>query len=570
MRNRVVSFVLALGFILVLAGLVNLQILEGPRFRELSKKNCIRLLTQEGSRGRILDRRNTVIIGNRLSYDVLVLPQDETDLQKTLQGLAGVLSLTPEQLDQAYRRGYLSPSIPVVVAKNVGVNKAIALSEMRLDLPDVVVQPHPVRDYPFGNLASHVVGYLNEIDRWRLTKLADYGYKTKDIVGFGGIEEKCDYYLRQEEGALSEEVDHRGRFMRVMGFKPPTNGRDVQLTLDVRLQKIAEDKLSGRKGSVILMNPGTGEILAMASSPAFSPAAFVKKSDAYLTGIFASPEAPLVNRAISGVYPAGSVFKTIVASAGLETGRITLGTTFVCNGSMYLGSNEFSCSGVHGAQDVFGAIAHSCNIFFYKAGLAAGAQAIHDYALRFGFSRPSGIDLPYESSGFVPSPLWRRISQFKNWYDGDTVNLSIGQGDLLVTPIQITRMMAVFANGGYLVTPYIVKGIHGEDISVYQTRRSRVGLKNATIDTIRQGLRLVVSDSGGTARILSALPLAISGKTGTVQVPRGAPHGWFTGYFPSEKPRFVICVFLEHGGSGVNASGVARNIIQMMVNEQLL
>lgn len=570
MRNKAVVIFIAAIFLLLVAGLLNLQLIQGRRFRELSNKNCIRLLTQAGARGRILDRRGQVIIGNRLSYDVLVLPQDEEQIEASFKKLSSVLNTSYDKLKDDFKKGYQSSSMPVNVARNIDAKKAIILEELKLDFPAIVIQPHPARDYPYNRLACHVIGYLNEIDHWRLSKLDDYGYKTKDIVGFGGIEEKYDYYLRQEEGALSVEVDHRGSFIRMLGFKPSKNGKDVQLTLDLKIQKIVEDNLADRTGSIIIMDPATGEIMAMASSPGFSPAAFVKKSGSYISRLFNSPYAPTLNRAISGVYPAGSVFKMVVASAALETGKINPDTTFVCNGSTRVGRQEFSCWNKHGPQNLLLALEHSCNVFFYKTGLLAGAQNLHDYALKLGLSRPTNIDLPYESSGFVPSPLWKRISRFKNWFDGDTANFSIGQGDLLVTPIQITRMAAVFANRGMLVRPYLVKAVDNHDISRYQRKITRAGLKKSTIDSINQGLRKAVSGTSGTGNILASLPVEVAGKTGTVQVPHGSPHAWFVGFFPYKNPKFVICVFLEHGSSGQVSCRLAKQIIEMMVKEDLI
>jgi penicillin-binding protein 2 len=213
---------------------------------------------------------------------------------------------------------------------------------------------------------------------------------------------------------------------------------------------------------------------------------------------------------------------------------------------------------------------HSCNVFFYKTGLLVGAQAMHDYAVKFGLSRPTGIDLPGESTGFVPSILWRKIYKLKKWFDGDTANFAIGQGDLLVTPLQITRMMAVFANKGFLVTPYLVKAVDGRDVSLYQRRLVSLPIKESTIENIRTGLRDVVSDPTGTASILSDLSVSIAGKTGTAQVSRGQPHGWFVGFFPFNNPKFVICVFLENSGAGFVSSMLTEKIIEAMAEEQLI
>jgi len=551
-------------------GLLNLEVIHGKVYKDLSNKNSIRLLAQSGARGKILDREGNILVDSRLSYDVMILPQELNRSDKALMSISNVLNASANDLKGAFKHGYALESMPIAIAKNIDTKKAIALEELKTDIPGLIIQPKPVRHYPYGRLACHVIGYVNEIDRWRLTKLADYGYKTRDYVGFGGVEEKYDYYLRQEEGGLSVEVDHRGRFMRMLGFKQPRNGRDLQLTLNLKIQKIADEKLAGRKGCVIVMDPYTGEIIAMASSPNFNPSAFVDKSNSSISNLFNNPDAPLINRAISASYPAGSVFKVIVATAGLETRKINLSTTFLCQGSTLIGDQEFACWNTHGQQNLIAAITHSCNVFFYKTGLLVGAQVIHDYAIKFGLSRPASFELPYETGGFIPSPLWRKINKFKNWFNGDTANLSIGQGDVLVTPLQLTRMMAVFANRGYLVTPYIVKAIDGQDISVYQRKITSLSIKPSTIDNIRQGLRDVVLNPTGTANILSEVGISVAGKTGTAQVAYGQPHAWFIGFLPFKNPKFVICVFLEHSGPGQVSCVLAKQIIESLISEGLI
>lgn len=571
MRTKFVNWITAFIFVSLGLGVFRLSVVQAKSFRRLSDKNCIRLLSQEGSRGRILDRNGEVIVGNTLSYDVMVLPSDDVQEEELLLQIARVLGSDPAKLRQTLRGSFVASSVPAVVARNIETKQAIALEELRSDLGGLMIQPHPVRDYPHGDIACHVIGYLSEIDHWRLTKLEDYGYKTKDLVGFGGIEEKYDYYLRQEEGGLSVEVDHRGRFVRVLGFRPPKNGKDIQLTLDVGVQKIAEDFLGPRRGSVVIMDPANGEVIAMANGPGFSPQAFVKRSQRYLIeDYFSDPAAPLVNRAITGLYPAASVFKLVVAAAGLETRKIRPETSFSCPGGMKIGNRWFACWDTHGQQNLQQGIIHSCDVFFYHAGLAVGPEKIHEFALRFGLARPTGIELPYESSGFLPHPLWKKISQLKNWYDGDTANFSIGQGEVLVTPLQLARMTAVFANSGVMVTPHIVRAVDGKEVAFYPRKSARVAVKDDTFQQIRKAMRDTVAWESGTASTLSGLPVSVAGKTGTAQVSRGQPHGWFAGFFPYNKPKYAICVFLEHGGSGQASCVLARDIIRAMVDAGLV
>jgi penicillin-binding protein 2 len=255
------------------------------------------------------------------------------------------------------------------------------------------------------------------------------------------------------------------------------------------------------------------------------------------------------------------------AAAGLETGKIKFSTTYYCPGSLQVGSRQFKCWSSHGDQDLIQAIANSCDVFFYKIGLGVGAQTLHDYAARFGFGKPTGIELPYESSGNVPNPFWKRMYKFQRWYDGDTANLVIGQGALLTSPMQVCRMTAVFANGGSLVTPYIIKAIDGRDVSASHRRISSVRLRRSTIDNIRKGMRQVVT--AGTANTLADARVAVAGKTGTAQTAGDETHAWFTGFFPFDRPQYCICVFLEKGGHGSDASGLVKQIIASMDDEGL-
>ncbi len=570
MRIRILYFIVILIFIFLSFNLFNLTVFHGWEFRDLSNKNCIRLIPQEGSRGKILDTNGDMIVGSSISYDVVVLPQEREALVKTFSGLSAILGISTEELWQKFRKGYSEPSMPVAIIRNISLEKAVALEERKLDLDGVVIQTDALRFYPYGSLACHAIGYLSQIDHWRLTKLSDYGYKTKDIVGMGGIEEKYDYYLREEDGGLSVEVDHQGRFSRVLGFRPPQSGKDIQLTLDLRIQRIAETAMEEKTGSVVVMNPQTGEILAIASYPNFDPAVFLRKNDKSVSSLFANPGSPFLNRAISGQYPLGSVFKPIVALAGLECGKIDSATVFHCSGSLQVGRREFKCWSTHLDQDLMQALAHSCDVFFYKVGLAVGPQMMHDYAVRLGLAHQTGVELPYEEPGFIPNPIWKKIYKFQKWYDGDTVNLAIGQGEVMVTPLQVSRMMAVFANRGKLVVPYLVKAIDGQDFSSSHRRITDLHLKTGDIEEVNKGLRDVIDDKEGTASILGNLGVTVAGKTGTAQNPRGASHGWFAGFFPYENPKYVVCVFIEHGEHGYAAAVVAKKIIQLMQQENLI
>jgi penicillin-binding protein 2 len=264
------------------------------------------------------------------------------------------------------------------------------------------------------------------------------------------------------------------------------------------------------------------------------------------------------------------VFKLIVAAAALQEKKTSVSTTYVCGGGMHVGNRFFKCWETHGSENIYQAIAHSCDVYFYRTGLALGAPMISAYAQMFGFGKPTGIDLPYEVGGMVPSPSWKRETRAAQWFDGDTVNFSIGQGDLLVTPLQMCRAVAVFANKGVLLTPYIVQSVGGRDVAHTRRRATKLNFRPGVLDTVCRGMELVVSDPTGTGSLLGGLPVSIAGKTGTAQVSRGQPHAWFAGYFPVSKPKYVICVFLENGGGGQAACILTRSIVQAMVKEELL
>ncbi|MCG8431405.1 MAG: penicillin-binding protein 2 [Candidatus Omnitrophica bacterium] len=563
MRSRVLFIFFVCLFFVLSLGLVHLTVVRGTELKDLSERNCIRLLPQPGARGKIFDRNGEAIVQNRLSYDVLVLAEKLNRLEKVLRTVSEVLELDFSVVQRRFRQGFSGKSIPVTVARNIDRRRAITLEELKIDLPGLIIQPNPVREYPHGRLACHLIGYINQIDRWRLTKLENYGYKTKDLVGFMGVEEKYDYYLRQEEGGLSFEVDHRGRLSRTLGFKHPENGRDIRLTLDTRVQGIAEEVLGEQKGAVVVMDPHTGEVIAMVSRPAFDPSVFVREDNKEISALFRDKDSPLINRAVSGVYPPGSVFKPIVAVAALEEKVVSPEDTFLCTGKSRVGSHTFKCWDVHGPQNVADSLQNSCNVFYYRVGIMLRAQTIYNYAIRFGLAKATPFELPYEASGFMPSPLWRKLHKFKGWYDGDTANISIGQGEVLVTPLQIARMMAVFANGGYLVNPYITGAVDGKPVTKYR-KRVHLSISDATMRQITGGLRDVVLQPGGTGHVLADLPVAVAGKTGTAQAPPGNTHAWFVGYFPFRSPRYVICVFLERGGPGHVACLKAREIIGKM------
>ena len=563
---------IAAGFLFLCLALIYYQVIQFSKYQQLSQTNRIRILPKSASRGCILDRNGNILTEDAPSYNLLVMPQGREYSAEQMSKLSSILSVSKEEFKSRYNKGYTAPFAPVLISKDISLSLAVTIGQLKYDLPEVVIQPEPKRMYPLGDIASHILGYLSYIDAWRLQRLKEYGYKMQDLVGYSGIEEVYDYVLRPRGGGMQVEVDNKGRLSRILGFKLPQKGKDIQLTIDLRLQKIIQNNLRGRTGCVIILNPTNGEILALESSPNFNPKIFQDGTSSQINSLLNDSDAPLLNRAINGLYPPGSVFKIVLAAAGLEKRKIDINSKFFCSGNMQIGNRGFSCWGKHAEQDIILALAHSCNIFFYNLGLRLGPQLINEYALKFGLNQPTGIDLSSESKGYLPYSLWQRIKRHQKWFAGDTANLSIGQGEILVTPLQVARMMAAVVNGGKLISPRLLKSINDGN-QVFDSPSGQIvnlPISKQTLQIIKKGLIAAVNEPEGTANILANLGVAIAGKTGTAQIEKETPHGWFVGYFPVDKPRFVICVFLEHIGSGYYSCQLTRMIIKQMLAQGLI
>jgi len=551
MRIKVISVILSAFFAILIISLAYTQILKNKKYTDLSKNNRVRLIPQEGQRGRILDRNGVLLVGNRPCFNVVVIPQELQNSVKTLSRLADILGIAPKEVFKKVEKNYTAPFAPILIKEDAEKQKAMVVEEENLNLPGIMVRVAPKREYKFNEVGSHIFGYLGEIDRDQLDRLKDYGYQIKDLIGKSGLDKNYDTYLRGDEGGMQLEVNNRGYFVRALGKKEAAIGKDLFLTIDIRLQQFIENLLAGKNGACVAINPDTGEILALVSKPDFDPSVFIgRENDEKRAAFLNDANHPMLNRAISGLYPPGSVFKPVIATAGLEKKRITAQSTFFCGGKYMLGSAVFACwnEDGHGYQDVTTGLKNSCNVFFYQLGRAVGADDIYNFALKFGYGAPAGIDLPEESAGLVPNKMWKRLIRKEAWFEGDTLNFSIGQGYLLVTPLQVLRMMAAISNGGILVQPYIVKKIDTVEASGGKSRD--LGISKKTLDIVKVGLRRVVEDETGTGKRARVEGLSVSGKTGTAQNPNGLSHAWFAGYAPTDKPKIALVVFIEHGGKG--------------------
>ena len=563
MRGKIYSLIINILFLVILSGLFYLQILRWPLYHDLSKKNHIRLIPLPGLRGTIYDRNGLAIVDNRLSFDVVVIPQEVENVDTTYDRLSEAVGIPRSRIEATVKRDYTAPFAPITIAGDVDKDLAFRLEEKKQELPGVLVLPRTVRWYVYGEKASHFIGYLSLITKDELERLSDYGYSISDLVGRSGIERMYDGYLKGEDGGTQLEVDATGRLVKILGNKNQKKGTDITLTVDAQLQAYASDCLEGVKGSVVIMDPRNGEILVMASSPSFDPNIFVERGKGeQALDYMKSGSRPMLNRAINGQYPPGSIFKIIMSDAGLDTKAITEHTTFVCTGKFFLGRAEFDCwkEGGHGPQDLRDAITHSCNVYFYNLGHKLGPYVISEYAQKFGLGKPTGIDLGGESSGLVPSPAWQKAKRGQIWYEGETINYAIGQGDLLVTPLQMLEAVSVYATGGNQPRPHLIKKIGNADVQTPKPRS--VPIPKSVVETIKSAMVNVVASDTGTGQRARIEGIKVAAKTGTAQTPNGEPHAWFLGFAPADDPRIAFVVMVEHGGhGGVAAADIAKKIL---------
>lgn len=563
MRGRIYSIAVNILFLVILSALFYLQILRWPLYHDLAKKNHIRLIPLPGLRGTIYDRNGLAIVDNRLSFDVVIIPQEVDDADTTYGRLSHALGVSSSRIESIVKKDYTAPFAPITISSDVDKDLAFRLEERKQQLPGVLVLPRTIRWYVYGERTSHIIGYLSLINKDELEKLGDYGYSMSDLVGRSGIERAYDGYLRGEDGGTQLEVDATGRLVKILGSKNQKKGTDITLTVDAKLQAYASDCLEGVRGSVVVMDPRDGEILAMASSPSFDSNIFAERGrGGEALDYMRSGSYPMINRAINGQYPPGSIFKIIMADAALETKAIDERTTFVCSGKYFVGKAEFDCwkEGGHGPQDLRDAITHSCNIYFYNVGRKLGPNVISEYAERFGLGRPTGIDLAGESSGLVPNPAWKRAKRGQSWYEGETVNYAIGQGDLLVTPLQMVEAVSVFATEGSAPRPHVIKKIGNMDVQVPKPRT--VAVSKTAVRIIKSAMINVVASDTGTGQRARIEGMTIAAKTGTAQTPSGEPHAWFLGFAPADNPKIAFVVMVEHGGhGGVSAADIAKKIL---------
>lgn len=542
--------------------LAYLQLFQGERNRQLADNNRIRLIPRQPERGNILDRKGRILAGNRLSYAVFLWPisNSKTEWEAIVPRLAKLLNIPEKNIsDRLNQAGYSSPVL-VRIARGLSPAQVTALAEFSQDLKGVQVQAEAVRNYPYGDLAAHVLGYTGEMSDEDLKARQDEGYRLGDSIGQMGVESAFEKQLRGEWGGQQVEVDGAGRVLRVLGEKAARAGNDVQLTIDLDVQRAAERALGNRKGAIVAIDPRDGSVLAMVSRPAFDPNLFSTHITDAQWQQLQSKEFPFVNRALQG-YPPASTFKIVTTTAAIESGKYPPGTVLNTFPFLEVGGIQFwdwNRAGF-GPLDFPGAMAWSSDTFFYQTAIGMGENSLIQWTRRFGFGEKTGIEIAKEeSAGLVPDEAWKQAELQEPWYAGDTVNMSIGQGYMQSSPLQVAVMFAVAANGGYRVKPHLM--LDNQDV---QNWRKSLNISDTTLKILQQGLRMVVTTGTGQAGSSPVLP-AISGKTGTAEDPPRLSHSWFGGYGPSDKPEIVVVAFGENsgGGGGKVAAPMVRQVLE--------
>jgi len=581
-RILVISFVVGAIFFLLLLRLWHLQILSTDDYRSMSENNRLRFVPVAASRGAIMDRSGKVLVSNRPSFSLAVVPQEVTDRDGLLDRLARLLGLDRAELAERWNKVKgRAKYYPVVLASNISRDQVEIIEENRLRLPGVEVEMKPVREYSSNLLAAHLLGYIGEVSDDEMDKKGNEEFNPGDYVGKNGIERSWENELHGNDGGRQLEVDARGRVLRTVSESYPTVGNSVVLTIDAAVQKQAEKAFGDQAGAAVVLDVNSGEVLAFVSNPSFDPALFSGKLPADIWKSYLDDKRhPLENKALTGQYPPGSTFKIITALAGLEEGKITESSAVNCTGSYDLGGDTFKCWNKHGhgTTGLVKSLRESCDVYYYQLGEHLGVDLIAKTAHKFMLGAPLGIGLNNEKPGLIPTAEWKQKRFGKRWYHGETLPVAIGQGYVLMTPIQMASMISTVANEGTVYRPFLVKRIvdaDGKSLKDFKPEIiGRTGISADKFRLVKQGLFAAVNDPGGTGSMARLNDVRVAGKTGTSQVvklrdsKRGTPyqfrdHGLFVAFAPYDKPEIAVAVVVEHGEhGGAAAAPIAGRILR--------
>ena len=580
LRSRVSFISYAVAFVLgvLVLGFWQLQVIQKSHYADLADKNRIKEIRLVAARGKIYDRNHKILADNRPSYNIVYVRENSLhSVEETVAALTAGLGMSAEELTQKIDRKKKDPSYqPITLKEDAGTGDVAYVMAHAYELPEVSVEFQPRRLYREGQVAAHALGYIGEVTEAQLQDSSDL--KPRDMVGIAGLELVYDSVLRGVDGSRHVVVNNSGREIETLPNEvKPIPGHDIYTTLDLDLQKAGEDAMGDRVGSIVALDPRSGEVLVLASKPSFDPNHFASGISPFEYKLLMDdPNHPFENRAIRSAQPPGSIFKVIEAAAGLETETVTALDHVYCKGSETFNGRSFGCWKLagHGNVGMYEAIVNSCDVYFYNLGKTLGIDKISQFALMSGLGRKTGVDLPGEAAGLIPSESWSQRVKRVKWALIDTINLSIGQGKINVTPIQAAWAVGGLASGGRLKQPRLVQpqelrrsGFESQDVG-YQTYT----VSENTVETVAKAMWGVVND-GGTATSARVNGFDVAGKTGTAQVvnkniykkgSENEDHAWFVGFAPYRNPEIVVSVLLEHGGHGGEVSApVAHAVLDM-------
>lgn len=580
LRLSAMQYILAAVFAALAVAFWVFQVAQHRKFADMAENNHLRALPLRAPRGILFDRDGRVMVENRYSYTIALVREQTRNLDATIERLAAVTGVRADTIRELVRRRRAEPIYrPVAIIGDASMAQVAAVSARRFELPGVIIQEVPTRLYPQDATAAHLFGYVGEITEAQLNRPGFEGLQSGAIVGQAGIEQVYNPLLMGHDGSRYVVVNSLGREIESLREEDPVEGRRLQLTIDYDVQRAVEQgfRESGFNGAAVLLDPRTGEVLSLVSLPAYDPNSFAVGIDrATWQTLNTDRLHPLQNRAIQGRYSPGSTFKIPMAVTALEEGVITPEHKITCTGGGYFYGRYFQChkKGGHGTLDLRRAIEQSCNVYFYTLGSLLKIDQIHKWSTLLGLGVKSGIDLPHEQEGLIPSTEWKRRRYNERWYPGETISVAIGQGQVWVTPISMALMAATVGNGGTLFKPQLLKAIddgQGWKPVAVDPPKSAVRLKPETVAAVHQGMWLAVNGAGtaGRARIPGR---DVSGKTGTSQVislqgGRAAAgrtdrdlrdHGWFVFFAPRDNPEIAGVIFAEHSAHGYLAAPIAK------------
>jgi len=588
-RVFIITWAALFFFFILVARLWYLQVIKASHFKQLSRNNSFRLLKEQAPRGIISDRNGLTLVENRPGFDLSITPEDIPDLERTKNLLIKLTTMDSEAIDERIEKEKGRPPYrPIKLKENLSWEEVVKISAYKFELPGVSIDVGLKRNYKYRDATAHLIGYLGEISEKEYSgykKMEPNPYSPGDMIGKSGIEVSLEDRISGVNGGKQVEVDAHGRLVSVVKNIRPYPGNNTRLTIDLPTQLAAWEGLKDKAGAVVAIDPRNGKILAMVSAPSFDPNDLSDGlSRKKWEGIITNPFKVLTNRAIQGQYPPASTFKPITAAAALEEGVIGPETKIYAGPSFWFSGHEYRDwkEEGHGTISVHRAIVESADTFFYQVGLKAGLERLSRYAKEFGLGEKTGVALMNEKEGLVPSSEWKKRIYGVPWYEGETVSLSVGQGLLTTTPLQLLNAYSAIANGGTLYLPKLIESIETPEGDVTEKfapqEKRRVNISQKTLNIIKDALRGVVAEEGGTGHyILNVGGLEIAGKTGTAQVARlkertkniySIPyqlrdHAWFVGFAPFNDPRIAVCVLVEHGGFGASAAApVALSVIQ--------